>query len=161
MSYGFMTDRFTLVESGAIDQIRTQLQSLNFTYVFQIPTRNPNYVFNYGFGAGLGTLKGIASNFRDEVKGKSWFNFAFTPGVDFRSDYRNRIGIIVPIGFRFINLGFEENIKVRENELFSLGLGGRYVHSITKKSSFAFSLTHYFNWKASVWDLSWQYRLGR
>lgn len=160
LSYGFMTDGFTLVEAGNIDQLRALLQSLNLTYVLQVPSRNPNYVFNYGFGLGYGTLTGRAESFNEEVKNKSWFNLQFTPGLDFRADYRNRLGLTLPIGFRFIDFGFQDNTKVRENELFSIGLGGRYVHTVTKNDAFAFSITHYFNWKSSVWHFNWQRRLG-
>ncbi len=160
LSYGFMSDKFTLVQGGLTDDFRAQLQSINLNYVFQVPSRNPKYVFNYAFGLGFGNLKGSAQSFPEEVKGKSFFNFAFTPGLDFRNDYRNRIGVIAPIGFRFLSLGLAEDITVRENELFSIGLGARYVLAHSRKNSFAFSFTHYFNWRATVWDFSWQHRLG-
>lgn len=160
LSYGFMSDKFTLVQGGVTDDLRAQLQSINLNYVFQVPSRSPNFVFNYGFGLGFGMLKGKAQTFTEEVKSKSWFNFAFTPGIDYRNDYRSRIGLTMPIGFRFISLGLDDDITVRENELFSLGMGGRYVHAHSRKNSFAFSVTHYFNWRATVWDFSWQHRLG-
>jgi hypothetical protein len=160
VSYSLMNDKFGLDLNGAKGSVRALFQGINLYYVFQKPGKNIRYLFNYGFGISYGTVKGIATPFGNEAKGQTWYMTSFVPGIDFRNDFRTRIGLFAPISFRAIDFGFEEDLKVKDDDPFSFGIGARYVNAFSLKNSFSFSVTHQVIWKATIWDLSWQYRLG-
>ncbi len=160
LGYSLITDNFDLDLNGAKGNLRAQLQGLNLIYTNYIPSKNIKFIYSYGLGVSFGIAKGKASPFGEEAKNKTWYTALFLPGIDYRNDYRTRLGLFIPVVYRVLDFGFDENLKVQKNDPFSFGIGARYVNSISIKSSFSFSVSHQIIWASTSWDLNWQYRLG-
>ena len=158
-SYSIMTDKVSLISAPVTGQIRTRMQSLNAMYTIYRPKRKGRLLYSYGFGGSIGTVTGVAEPFGESAKGTPAFTGYFIPGLDFRRSYRVRLGVFAPIMYRKIGFKFEEPIFEKSEDPISFGLGARYVNSINRKNSITFSYSHQIIWKASNWDISWQYRM--
>lgn len=158
-SYSIMTDKVSLISAPVTGQIRTRMQSLNAMYTIYKPKRKGRLLYSYGFGGSIGTVTGVAEPFGESAKGTPAFTGYFVPGLDFRRSYRVRLGVFAPIMYRKLGFKFDQPIFEESEDPISFGLGARYVNSINRKHSMTFSYSHQIIWKASNWDISWQYKM--
>lgn len=152
------------VRSGASQgNMETQSQGLVTSLGYIIPTGGRTWLQTYSVDFGFGAIKGKgrSSAVADELKGQLWLLGGFTPGLIYRTSPISAVGLMLPFTYRMIEwkLKSGSSFNPEGDSSFSVGLSGVYINQLAKNHYLYTSVTYQTNWAATVWNLSWQYKI--
>lgn len=143
--------------------METQSQGINGSVGWLRPLSGRQWLYSYGLDFAIGAIKGKSNTpgIEDEIKGQMWLMGGFTPGLIYRTSPISQVGLMLPLSYRWIEWKLKNGSSFNPDgdTSFSVGLSGVYVNQLTKRSYLYLAVTYQTNWAATIWNMSWQYKL--
>ena len=134
------------------------LGSLSFSYPFQTSRWSRVYEIDFAIGSIKG--KGSTEDIADELEGQLWALGGGSAGLLYRSSPHSSLGFTIPVAARFINWSLAPDSQLEPEKAFSwsIGISGYYQNHFNIRSSLHVGITHHEIWRATVWNVAYQYR---
>lgn len=143
--------------------METQSQGVITSLAYLIPTGGRTWLQSYAFDFGFGAIKGKGRSaaIPDELKGQLWLMGGVTPGVVYRTSPISAVGLAMPFAYRVIEWKLKDgsSFNPEGDSSFSVGVQGSYMNQLSKSQYLYLSITHQTQWAATLWNISWQYKL--